>query len=109
MNVKADAIRQVLEAERAKGRSSFEAAGIGLWLGNEQHRQELLSEQTRQEAEDVILEWLKAEAGDEPAAQELVARQLAQYLGEHIDIGVPDPPDLKVEAALGEWRKRGQL
>jgi hypothetical protein len=106
INVEAETVHQMLEGEKAKGRSNVEAAGIALWLKNEQHRRELLSDQTRREAEGVILDWLRSDAGEESSAgRELAARQLAQFLSEHVDIAVAEPPDIKVEPALRRWRQ----
>ena len=105
MNVDAEAVRRMLEADKAKGRSNVEAAGIALWLNEQRPRQELLSQETRREAEEVILDWLGDEAGSETSgAQALVAGQLARFLGEHIRYR-SEPPDLKIEAALRRWRE----
>jgi hypothetical protein len=104
MNVDAEAVlRRNLETERAKGRSKVEAAGIALWLDDERHRQGLLSEESRREAQEVILGWLGDDAGESSDTQALVAGQLARFLGEHIRYR-SEPPELKIETALGRWR-----
>jgi hypothetical protein len=108
MNEDAEAIRRMLEAEKTRGRSSAEAAGIALYVGIAGRRSEILSEETRQDADAVILRWLRAEAGDESAAHELVVRQFAECLIEHIDNYAPEHPQLKVERALREWREERQ-
>ena len=53
MSVDAEAVRRMLEVDKAKGRSNVEAAGIALWLNEQRPRQELLSHETRREAEEV--------------------------------------------------------
>ena len=104
MNVDAEAtIRRSLDAEQAKGRSRVEAAGIALWLDDERHRQGLLSEASRQEAREVILGWLGEDLGSGSSSAELVAGQLARYLGEHVRYR-SEPPELKIDAALSRWR-----
>ena len=105
MSVDAETVRRMLEADKVKGRSAIEAAGIALWLNEQRPRQELLSEETRREAEEVILGWLGDDAGSEmSSAQALLARQLAQFLEEHIRYR-SEPPDLKIEGALRHWRE----
>jgi hypothetical protein len=110
MNADAEAaIRRILEAEKANGRSDVEAAGIALWLDGERSREGLLSEEKRREAEEVILGWLGDDAGSESTgAQALVARQLARFLGEHIRYRT-EPPELKIEAALQRWREEAGM
>jgi hypothetical protein len=115
MNEDARTIRRMLEEAMAKGRSNVETAGVALWLDNERERQGLLSEQTRQDAEEVILGWLRADAGDRLGMHEFVARELADYLTAHVDFGVAEPLDVKVEvadlmveAALQRWREERQ-
>ena len=105
MSVDAEAVRRMLEADKAKGRSSVEAAGIALWLNEQRPRQELSSQETRREAEEVILGWLDDDVGsDTSGSQALVAGQLARFLGEHIRYR-SEPPDLKIEAAIHRWRE----
>ena len=106
MNVDAEAaVRRSLEADKAKGRSNVEAAGIALWLDQERHRQGLLSEETRREAEGVILGWLGDDAGSESSgAQALAAGQLARFLGEHVRYR-SEPPELKIDSVLARWRE----
>jgi hypothetical protein len=105
MNLDAEALRRMLEADKAKGRSDVEAAGIALWLNEQPPRRELLSQEARREAEEVILGWLGDEAGSETSgAQALLAGQLALFLAEHIRYR-SEPPDLKIEAAIRRWRE----
>jgi hypothetical protein len=106
-NVNPDVIRRMLEAEKAKGRSNVEAAGLALWLTNEEQARGILSEQTRQEAEEVILDWLAdvGESPDEAHVYIMAAKQLARFLSENVEIELPEPSDLKVERALHRWEE----
>ena len=71
-------------------------------------RQGLLSEQTRHEAEEVILEWLRDETQDRVGAHELAALALADYLTDHIDVSEPDRLDVHVAECLQSWRAERQ-
>jgi hypothetical protein len=110
MNVNPEVIHRMLEAEKAKGRSNVEAAGLALWLRNEEHARGILSEQTRQEAVGVILDWLAADVGEpreEASVYITAAEHFAGFLRENVDIDVPEFPDAKIGRALREWRRSG--
>jgi hypothetical protein len=110
MNVNPEAIHRMLEAEKAKGRSNVEAAGLALWLRNQEQSRGILSEQTRQEAEGVILDWLAADVGEpreEAGVYITAAEHFAGFLGENVDIDVPELSDVKIERALRGWRRSG--
>ena len=97
-----DTVRRVLEQEKAKGRSSAEAAGIVFWDLSEQQRQGIIA--NRQEAEATVFDWLRADVGERAPAHELLARDLAAYLSANVDVRAPELPEVKIESGLRAWR-----
>src|SRR5262245_37531999 len=106
-NINAEAVRNLLEQQMAKGREPWEAAGEQIWMAELEVEQQLLSRQSYNELLDIVRAWLETRvAADIVDFSMTVAKLYAAFLAERVKFGAGDNPIAMLEMAWREWRQR---